>query len=52
MADWIADELSEGYQQRTIPLGDDPDGEGVRHDVLISHEGARKTAYETVDTWL
>ena len=27
MNEWIADELGDGYEQLTIPLGDDPDGE-------------------------
>lgn len=28
MSDWLADELGDGYQQRVIDLGADPDGEG------------------------
>ncbi len=28
MTNWIPDELGDGYEQRTIPLGADPDGEG------------------------
>ncbi|MBC7630790.1 alpha/beta hydrolase [Aeromicrobium sp.] len=35
MADWIPDELGDGYEQRTIPLGDDPDGEGVVEATLV-----------------
>jgi alpha-beta hydrolase superfamily lysophospholipase len=33
--DWIADELGEGYEQLTIPLGTDPDGEGTIDATLI-----------------
>src|SRR4029453_972986 len=29
MADWTEDELGDGYEQLTIPLGADPDGEGT-----------------------
>ncbi len=35
MTDWIADELGDGYQQLTIPLGDDPDGEGAIDATLV-----------------
>lgn len=35
MADWIPDELGEGYEQLTIPLGDDPDGEGTIDATLV-----------------
>jgi alpha-beta hydrolase superfamily lysophospholipase len=35
MTDWIPDELGEGYEQRTIPLGDDPDGEGQVEATLV-----------------
>ena len=32
---WAADLLGEGYQQRTIDLGEDPDGEGAVEAVLV-----------------
>lgn len=32
---WTADELGEGYQQATIPLGPDPEGEGENIAVLV-----------------
>lgn len=35
MSDWIADELGTGYKQQTIPLGDDPDGEGTIEATLV-----------------
>jgi alpha-beta hydrolase superfamily lysophospholipase len=44
MNDWVADELGAGYQQQTIPLGADPDGEGTIDATLV-----RRTAPDTVD---
>jgi alpha-beta hydrolase superfamily lysophospholipase len=35
MTDWIPDELGEGYEQHTIPLGADPDGEGKVEATLV-----------------
>ena len=35
MTDWIADDLGDGYEQLTIPLGDDPDGEGTIEATLV-----------------
>ena len=35
MDDWNEDILGEGYRQRTIPLGADPDGEGEVEAVLV-----------------
>jgi alpha-beta hydrolase superfamily lysophospholipase len=35
MTDWIPDELGDGYEQRTIPLGEDPDGEGTVEATLV-----------------
>jgi alpha-beta hydrolase superfamily lysophospholipase len=35
MADWVPDELGAGYEQRTIPLGPDPDGEGQVEATLV-----------------
>jgi alpha-beta hydrolase superfamily lysophospholipase len=35
MTDWIPDELGEGYEQHTIPLGADPDGEGQVEATLV-----------------
>ncbi len=35
MGDWIADELGEGYEQLTISLGNDPDGEGAIDATLV-----------------
>ena len=32
---WAADLLGEGYQQRVIDLGEDPDGEGAVEAVLV-----------------
>ena len=38
MAEWDQDaELGDGYEQRTIPLGDDPDGEGTIEATLVRH---------------
>lgn len=34
---WTPDELGDGYEQRTIPLGDDPDGEGTVEATLVRH---------------
>ena len=35
MATWTADFLGPEYQQREIPLGEDPDGEGTISATLI-----------------
>jgi alpha-beta hydrolase superfamily lysophospholipase len=35
MTEWIADELGDGYEQHTIPLGADPDGEGNVEATLV-----------------
>jgi alpha-beta hydrolase superfamily lysophospholipase len=37
MTRWEPDELGDGYERRTIPLGDDPDGEGVVEATLVRH---------------
>lgn len=34
---WKPDVLGEGYEQRTIALGDDPDGEGTVEATLVRH---------------
>lgn len=44
MTDWTADELGAGYEKQTIPLGVDPDGEGMIDATLV-----RRTAPDTVD---
>lgn len=35
MTQWQPDDLGDGYERRTIPLGDDPDGEGVVEATLV-----------------
>ncbi|MEO6605206.1 MAG: alpha/beta hydrolase [Aeromicrobium sp.] len=35
MSNWIADDLGDGYEQLTIALGDDPDGEGTIDATLV-----------------
>ena len=35
MTDWVPDELGDGYEQHTIALGDDPDGEGAIEATLV-----------------
>ncbi len=35
--EWTPDELGDGYEQRTIPLGSDPDGEGAIEATLVRH---------------
>ena len=37
MTDWIPDLLGDGYEQHTIALGADPDGEGVVEATLVRH---------------
>lgn len=44
MTNWIPDELGEGYEQHTIPLGADPDGEGQVEATLV-----RRTPGESYD---
>lgn len=44
MTDWIQDDLGDEYQQRTIPLGIDPDGEGTIEATLV-----RRTAPARVE---
>jgi len=45
MTEWIPDELGEGYEQHTIPLGADPDGEGQVEATLVRRVPAE--AYES-----
>lgn len=40
MSEWQADILGEGYQQRDLPLGDDPDGEGPISATLVRRTGS------------
>lgn len=44
MTDWTADELGDNYQQLTIPLGEDPDGEGNVEATLV-----RRTPPATIE---
>lgn len=44
MTEWIQDDLGDDYQQHTIPLGVDPDGEGTIEATLV-----RRTAPEHVE---
>lgn len=37
MTEWTQDDLGDGYERRTIPLGDDPDGEGTIEATLVRH---------------
>jgi alpha-beta hydrolase superfamily lysophospholipase len=37
MTDWTTDVLGDGYEQHTIALGDDPDGEGTIEATLVRH---------------
>lgn len=45
MTDWVPDELGDGYEQHTIPLGADPDGEGQVEATLVRRAPA--ATYET-----
>lgn len=47
MATWTADFLGPEYQQREIPLGNDPDGEGTISATLIRHHGTVDPATAT-----
>ena len=47
MATWTADFLGPEYQQREIPLGEDPDGEGTISATLIRHHGTVDPATAT-----
>lgn len=38
MTDWISDELGDGYEQHTIALGIDPDGEGMIDATLVRRQ--------------
>lgn len=42
MTEWIPDELGDGYEQHTIPLGIDPDGEGQVEATLIRRAPAER----------
>ncbi|MFI5429259.1 alpha/beta hydrolase [Aeromicrobium sp. UC242_57] len=44
MVTWVSDELGGDYEQHTIALGDDPDGEGTIEATLV-----RRTPPETVE---
>ncbi|MET0467564.1 MAG: alpha/beta hydrolase [Aeromicrobium sp.] len=37
MTTWTPDELGDGYEQHTIALGEDPDGEGTIEATLVRH---------------
>ncbi|MFB9260178.1 alpha/beta hydrolase [Dietzia aerolata] len=39
-ADWTADILGPAYRRRELPLGQDPDGEGIISATLVRHEEA------------
>ena len=43
MTTWAPDVLGDGYQQLTIPLGTDPDGEGEVKATLIRYQPAQET---------
>jgi alpha-beta hydrolase superfamily lysophospholipase len=38
MSDWMPDVLGDGYEQRTLPLGADPDGEGEVEATLVRRD--------------
>lgn len=38
MTTWVPDVLGDGYEQTTIPLGDDPDGEGTVEATLVRYQ--------------
>ncbi|GHP15790.1 hypothetical protein RN2511_005260 [Rhodococcus sp. NKCM2511] len=38
MTTWVPDVLGDGYEQTTIPLGDDPDGEGQVEATLVRYQ--------------
>lgn len=40
---WVADDLGTGYEQLTIPLGTDPDGEGTIEATLVRRTPPAKT---------
>lgn len=40
MSEWQADILGEGYEQRVLPLGTDPDGEGDISATLVRRDGS------------
>lgn len=43
MTAWTPDDLGDGYERRTIPLGDDPDGEGTIEATLVRHSPPAQT---------
>ncbi|MGC0363563.1 alpha-beta hydrolase superfamily lysophospholipase [Rhodococcus sp. 27YEA15] len=48
MTTWVPDVLGDGYQQLTIPLGTDPDGEGEVRATLVRHRpGSAESATPT-----
>ena len=46
MTTWVPDVLGDGYQQLTIPLGTDPDGEGEVDATLVRYQ-PQKEAVKT-----
>ena len=42
MTTWVPDVLGDGYQQPTIPLGTDPDGEGEVEATLVRYQPPRR----------
>ncbi|WP_207890839.1 alpha/beta hydrolase [Rhodococcus sp. Eu-32] len=46
MTTWMPDVLGDGYEQTTIPLGDDPDGEGQVEATLVRYQPADSPPFE------
>ncbi|WP_169914553.1 alpha/beta hydrolase [Rhodococcoides yunnanense] len=46
MTTWVPDVLGDGYEQTTIPLGNDPDGEGQVEATLVRYQPADSPAFE------
>lgn len=46
MTTWVPDVLGDGYEQTTIPLGDDPDGEGPVEATLVRYRPHGSTSPE------
>ena len=46
MTTWVPDVLGDGYEQTTIPLGDDPDGEGQVEATLVRYQPPGSANFE------
>ena len=52
MTTWVPDVLGDGYEQTTIPLGNDPDGEGQVEATLVRYQPSGAANFERYTPWI